>query len=241
MQSTGYWLKRGRNALWRFTPLGPRDYRRFRRQSRQILGRRERQTEQEVAELSRKYAAPIFGTVSVYELLLRMRDVTDPTDTELGNTDQLKHTLQVLDSMDDAGVRDEDMRLAAVLHDLGKLLYLTGEAPENVFGMKSPIGDAAPGVGLDNVPFQWNHDDFVYTRFKDHVPDPVAWLLRYHSIYPEACRRFMDARDLDYARRYLRDFQVHDLGSKSVFRSPWRRLDDYRPWIQARFPDPLPF
>ena len=230
-----------RNLIWYTTPLGPSDYRGFRQRAHQILRRRKLQSHTEVEALVRRYERPIFGEVCVWDLFLRLREVRDPTDTRFGNVDQLTHTLQVLDSMDDAGIEDEDMRLAALLHDLGKLLVLVNEAPENVFGMKSPIGRHPPGIGLDAVTFQWNHDDFVYDRFKDHVSESAAWLLRYHSIMIPESAPYMNARDHKYTERYLREFQVHDQGSKSMYRSTRKDAEHYREWIDARFPDPIAF
>lgn len=234
-------IRKFRQAIWVFTPFGPVGYRAFRRTARKILSRRYQQSTADVTALAVKYEKPVFGSITVMELLEKMRQVSDPTDTRLGGEHQLTHTLQALESMENAGVTDEDMRLAIVLHDLGKLLYLVNEAPENVFGMKSPIGEHAPGVGLDQVSFQWNHDDFVYTRFKDKVSEPVVWLLRYHSIIISECEQYMNARDKEYTDCYLYEFQFHDQDSKSIFNPPRKDLNSYRSWIESCFPDPIMF
>ena len=86
------------------------------------------------------------------------------------------------DGLERDGMRDPNMLVAAITHDLGKVLLLMAEAPEHVVGMTAPIGPHLQGIGLDNVVFQWSHDEFAYSRLRDHVPDHVAWLLRYHSI-----------------------------------------------------------
>jgi Myo-inositol oxygenase len=234
-------VRKFRQAIFVCTPLGPAGYRAFRRSAREILSRRDRQSRTDVTALAAKYETPIFGSITVMELLTKMRQVSDPTDTRLGGVHQLTHTLQALESMDNAGITDEDMRLAIVLHDLGKLLLCANEAPENVFGRKSPIGEHAPGIGLAQVCFQWNHDDFVYSRFKDIVTEPVAWLLRYHSIIIPECEKYMDARDKAYTERYLRVFQFHDQDSKSLFNVPRKDLEFYRGWIESNFPDPITF
>jgi hypothetical protein len=234
-------MRRVRNTLWYTTPLGPNDYRHFRSDAKAILRRRTQQTLEQVSMLGERYSDPIFGEVRVWDLLLRMQQVSDPTDTRFGNVSQLTHTLQVLESMENAGITDEDMHLAALLHDLGKLLALTGEAPENIFGMKSPIGPSQPGIGLDRVRFQWNHDDFIYQRFKGLVSEPTAWLLRFHSIIIPECERYMDQRDREYTKKYLLEFQIHDQESKSMFRLPKYQPEDYRDWIFAWFPEPVLF
>lgn len=234
-------VRKFRRAIFRFTPFGPVGYRAFLRSARDILARRDRQSIDDVTALAAKYEKSVFGCITVMELLAKMRQVVDPTDTRLGGVDQLTHTLQGLESMDNAGITDVDMRLAMLLHDLGKLLYSVNEEPENVFGMKSPIGEHAPGIGLDQVSFQWNHDDFVYWRLKDLVTEPAAWLLRYHSIIITECEQYMDTRDKVYTRLYLREFQFHDQDSKSLFNTPRKDLECYRGWIESHFPDPINF
>ena len=138
-----------------------------------------------------------------------------PTDGELLGVSQLIHTRQVVAAMERDGVRDPSMLVAAITHDLGKVLLLMAEAPEHVVGMTAPIGPHLQGIGLDNVVLQWSHDEFVYSRLRDHVPDHVAWLLRYHSILIDQAEPFMDARDRAYLERYLRPFRIYDQGSKS--------------------------
>ena len=234
-------VRKLRQAIWVFTPFGPVGYSDFRRTARKILSHRHQQSTADVAALIAKYSSPVYGAITVIELLDKMCQVFDPTDTRLGGVHQLTHTLQTLESIENAQITDEDMRIAVVLHDLGKLLSLTGEVPENIFGMKSPIGEYASGVGLDQVSFQWNHDDFIYSRFKDLVSKPVAWLLRYHSIIIPECEKYMDARDKTYTERYLRKFQFHDQDSKSLFNPPHKDLEYYRDWIESNFPDPIMF
>jgi hypothetical protein len=154
---------------------------------------------------------------------------------------QLTHSLQVADSMHAAGETNPDLVVAALVHDLGKLLLLAGEDPANVVGTSHPIGWHPSGCGLDRCVMQWNHDQIIYIRLKDQIPDHVAWLLRYHSIDPDRCARLMDDRDIDYTDRYLKPFMAHDAGSKSMFHIPVRPLDAYRDLIQSYFPEPILF
>jgi hypothetical protein len=131
--------------------------------------------------------------------------------------------------------------LAALVHDLGKVLLLTDEAPENVVCMNRPVRVCRPGEGLDNCVFQWNHDEFAYSRLKDHLPDGLAWLVRYHSILPATCEEYMDARDRDYFERYLKPFARYDHGTKSPVYLPQRRLDDYRSIVERALPTFIAF
>jgi hypothetical protein len=72
------------------------------------------------------------------------------------------------------------------------------------------------------------------------MPEPVAWLIRYHSINPERCALYMDARDCDYTARSLEAFKRYDQGTKSVFVLPDRRvLERHRELIEKTFPKPI--
>jgi hypothetical protein len=213
----------------------------FRISARSITFRHLAQTEDQVAALERRYARPVFGVVKVWDLVQQLAACVDPADVDLYNTSQLVHVLQVLESMEDDGVSDPQLQLAAILHDLGKLLLLADEAPENVVSINRPIGSYSPGVGLENVTFCWNHDEFAYSRFKDYLPAHLSWLIRYHSIDIDASRPYMNALDHERVEQYLIPFRQHDLGSKSPYHLPKLRLEAYRDLVEDAFPDPIPF
>ena len=192
-----------------------------------------------VTALRAKYQAPVLGRVRVWSVIEMLAQCIDPSDQRLFGASQLLHVLQILDAMEREGTATEEFVLAALLHDLGKILLLTGEAPENVVCFNEPIGEHAPGIGLQHCMLQWNHDEFAWSRIKDHVPEAVAWLVRYHSIMVAKCAPCMDARDLDYAQRYLRPFARYDHGTKSPHNVPQRRIQDYRGLIERTFPEPI--
>lgn len=199
------------------------------------------QTLDSVARLRRKYETPLFGRVETWSLIERLGRCIDPTDLRLAGVSQHLHVCQVLEAMEADGVKDEIMLLAALVHDIGKVLLVTGESPENVVCFNDPIGEYAPGVGLDQCVMQWNHDEFAHSRLRDHVPDAVAWLIRYHSIRLKACEPLMDARDRAYTDRYLRRFQHYDQESKSMYVLPRKRIEDYRPLLEKFLPRQLIF
>jgi hypothetical protein len=192
-----------------------------------------------VTALRAKYQAPVLGRVPVWSAIEMLAQCIDPTDQRLFGASQLLHVLQILDAMEREGAATEEFVLVALLHDLGKILLLTDEAPENVVCFNEPIGPHAPGIGLDRCVLQWNHDEFAWMRLKDHVPDAVGWLVRYHSIVVAECEPYMDARDRDYAQRYLRPFARYDHGTKSPHYVPSRRIQDYRSLIERIFPQPV--
>ena len=51
----------------------------------------------------------------------------------------------------------------------------------------------------------------------------------------------MDERDRRYADTYLETFFRYDHDTKSAFRRPSIRIDDYRDVIEAAFPEPILF
>jgi len=217
------------------------DLARFKATRRTILNKHSDQTPETISYLNAKYQEPVFGEIRVWELLQRLAYCIDPTDTRLLNTSQYVHVLQVLEAMEKDDLSDPVWYLAAVVHDLGKLLLLTPEAPENVVCLNTPIGETEPEAGLDNTVMQWNHDEFAYMRLKDYVPDEVAWLIRYHSIDLGKCEPCMDKRDRMYRDKYLLTFRRYDFGSKSPYHFPRPNMEKYRAMIEEAFPDPIPF
>jgi Myo-inositol oxygenase len=206
-----------------------------------IVGRHRAQTLSDVETLREKYRAPLYGRITVWDLLGELGQCIDPSDCRLYCTSQQTHVLQVVEGMENDGITDPDLLLAALIHDLGKLLLITDEDPANVVCGNYLIGDYPSGIGLDNCVFQWNHDEFGYSRLKDHVAEHLAWMIRYHSIDLVACDSVLDQRDRDYATRYLRPLMKYDFGTKSPYRLPRRSIGQYRDMIERAFPTPILF
>jgi Myo-inositol oxygenase len=142
--------------------------------------------------------------------------------------------------MERDGVTDSELILAALTHDLGKVALLTDEVPENVVCGTGPVSDYGEGVGLDNIFCQFGHDEIAYERIKDHVPDFVSWVTRYHSMHPEEMQPHLDERDSRYFDKYLA-FREYDLGTKSVASLPRVDMEKYRTIIEETFPSPILF
>ncbi len=204
----------------------------------------ERHTNQDAAlveSLRRKYAKPILGKVRVWDLIERLGSCVDPTDQRLFCASQQVHVLQILEAMEADGTATPDMVLVALIHDLGKVLLTLGEDPANVVCMNRAVGEGADGVGLDNTMLQWNHDEFAYERLRDHVPDDLAWLIRYHSIEVGAVSNVMDAGDLERTERLLLPFAHYDHATKSPYHLPSVNLATYRDVIEEAFPRRIRF
>jgi hypothetical protein len=83
-----------------------------------------------VLSLKKKYEQPIFGEIAVERLLELQAQIVDPTNTLMFTGSQLTHTLQVLESMEKAGITDREFLATTLIHDLGKLASLSLLLPE---------------------------------------------------------------------------------------------------------------
>ncbi|MEO8219037.1 MAG: inositol oxygenase family protein [Acidobacteriota bacterium] len=209
--------------------------------ARMIEARHDAQRVEDVVALRMRYVTPIFGRISPWSLVEKLAQCIDPTDQRLFCASQQMHILQMIDAMEAEGTATEEWLLVALVHDLGKVLLLTGEAPENVVCMNRPVAVCEPGGGLDNCMFQWNHDELAWTRLRDHLPYELAWLVRYHSIVLESCEQYMDGRDRELYQRYLHPFSRYDHETKSSQYLPDRRLEDYRYLLDRALPSSIVF
>ena len=213
----------------------------FALQAGPILERHRRQSLEAVMALKARYSRPVLGQVRVWELIERLGSCIDPTDERLFGVSQQVHVRQILAAMEEDGTATPEMVLVALVHDLGKVLLLTGEDPANVVCMNTPIGQAPAGSGLANCVVQWNHDEFAYDRLKGLIPDDLAWLVRYHSLeLPVSCR-VMDAGDLERTERLLVPFAHYDHATKSPYVLPSTPLEQYRDVVEEAFPHPIWF
>jgi Myo-inositol oxygenase len=211
----------------------------FRREAGRIIARHDEQTTQSIAALKARYEAAVFGRVRVWDLVEKLALCVDPTDMRLFCGSQLVHVQQILAAMERNAVTDPEMLLLAVIHDLGKVLLLAHEAPENVFCTTRHLGAPAPGGGLDEVLFQFGHPEFIYSRIRGHVPDHIAWTARYHNVHLDEVAPFMSQRDRDWTARYLEPFRKFDAGFGSPYFLPRVDLDRYRELIESAFPSPI--
>ena len=220
--------------------LGPRGPdREFKTTARAIWARHNAQTREVVASLKRRYEDAVFGRVRVWDVVEKLALCVDPTDTSLYCTSQFIHVQQVAAAMERDGVQDRDLYIAAFTHDLGKVMLLANEVPEYVVCQPAPVGGDREGIGLDNVVFQFCHPEIIYTRLKDHVPDHLAWLLRYHATSIKNAEPYMNDRDRRYTERYLKPFRRYDNEFKSATFLPRIDLAKYRALIEEAFPQPI--
>ncbi len=241
----GYKFRHEIHDVWRTTMAGGSletpGANAFIAEQARIMARRRQETEEVAAALKAQYAKPVFGKVQMWDLIEKLSLCIDVTDLQLFATSQLVHVKQILAAMERNGVQDPHMYLIALLHDVGKVLLLTGARPEDVLGWGRRLGDYESGIGLENVAYKFGHAEFIYPRIKDHVPEPVAWVARYHNIGIDDAIPFMTARERQYTERYLRPFRRFDAGFKSIYYAPEVDMAKYRELIEGYFPKPILF
>ena len=211
----------------------------FSRHAARIRELQARQTRETVKQLKSKYETAIFGRVRVWDMIEKLGMCVDVSDDTLLLTSQHLHIQQIIEGMERDGVQDRDLFLVALLHDLGKVMLLTDEVPEHIVGFTEPLGEFPRGAGLENVVFQFGHDEMIYSRLKDHVPEHVAWTIRYHSASIGVLEPYLNERDRVWRDRYLAKFTPYDLGSKSSSHFPRVDMAKYRALIEDMFPQPI--
>ena len=231
----------GALAYRELVPPEKRRAREFVHHGNSIIEKHYQQSTATVAALKAKYETAVFGKARVWDLIEKLALCIDETDSSLYCTSQLIHVQQVLEGIERDGIQDHDLLIAALIHDVGKILLLTDELPENIVGATARISEAPHGAGLDQVVFQFGNGEMVYSRFKDHVPEHLAWLLRFHGTDMADLEPFLSEKDRQYRDRYLIPFHKYDVNTKSYNHLPKVQLAKYRDLIENTFPQPILF
>ena len=213
----------------------------FEEEGFKINQRKQNQSAETVAHLKAKYENPVFGRMDVWELIEKMAQCIDTTDSALGCASQLTHVQQAIAAMESEGVTDPDLFLISLLHDLGKVFLLTGEVPENVLCRSKRIGNYPHEIGLDKLVYQFGHGELIYSRIKDHVPEHVAWSARYHMVDMDDAAPFMSEKDREFTSNYLKPFCHYDRDFKATHSVPAVDMDKYQELIRQFFPKPILF
>jgi inositol oxygenase len=210
--------------------------------------------------------------MSIFEALDYLNTLVDDSDPDI-ELDQLQHLLQTSEAIRVDG-RQDWFVVTGLLHDLGKVLCLYGEPQWAVVGDTFPVGcrfderiiyheffDQNPdfrdsryssrlGIyeekcGLRNVKLSWGHDEYLYHIFKDYLPEPALYIIRYHSFYAWHREGAYDYLCDDHDREmlhYVQEFNRYDLYSKSPRPPDWNELrPHYSELINKYFPTELSF
>jgi inositol oxygenase len=203
--------------------------------------------------------------MSVFEALDFLNTLVDDSDPDI-ELDQLQHLLQTSEAIRADGHEDWFV-LTGLVHDLGKVLCLYGEPQWAVVGDTFPVGcrfderiiyheffDQNPdahdpryntwlGVyeencGLRNVIMSWGHDEYLYHVFKNYLPEPALYMVRFHSFYAwhreGAYHWLCDDHDREMLR-YVQRFNPYDLYSKNPTPPNWEDLRPYYSELIAKF------
>lgn len=196
------------------------------------------QTRELINSLRKKYSSEVMGKFYVWDLIEKLAFVYDPTDGALPGVSQWLHVQQCLKIMDDESASD-DLLLIAMLHDLGKIYLLTEEGPENVVLPVNRI--EGEEIGLAKNLYQFGHGELIYSRIKDHVPEHIAWTVRFHTINASKEEHLMSATDMRYYEEYLKPFRRYDAEFKSPYFIPKLKMDRFRDLVYQHFPNPILF
>jgi len=210
--------------------------------------------------------------ISIFEALDFLNTLIDDSDPDI-ELDQLQHLLQTSEAIRADGHEDWFV-LTGLLHDLGKVLCLYGEPQWAVVGDTFPVGcrfderivyheffadnpdahDARfssrlgmyeENCGLRNVKLSWGHDEYLYHIFKNYLPEPALYMIRYHSFYAWHREHAYDYLCDDHDREMLHHVQAfnpYDLYSKSPQPPDWTELRPYySELINKFFPAQLSF
>lgn len=195
--------------------------------------------------------------MGIFEALDYLNTLVDDSDPDI-ELSQLQHLLQTSEAIRAAGHPDWFV-LTGLIHDLGKVLCLFGEPQWAVVGDTFPVGckfsdrvvyseffaanpDAdnarfnsrlgvyEEGCGLRNVALSWGHDEYMYHRMKDYLPEPALYMIRFHSFYAWHRENEYDYLCDDHDREMLpwvQAFNPFDLYSKSPTPPDWKALRPY--------------
>jgi inositol oxygenase len=169
------------------------------------------QTRDFVLEKKKQYLPKQRAKMGIWEAMQFLNTLVDDSDPDT-DLSQIEHLLQTSEAARQDG-RPPWFVLAALIHDLGKILCLWGEPQWAVVGDTFPVGcawsekivfheffaanpDASipqyqarngiyrEGCGLDSVDMSWGHDEYVYHVAREYLPEEAHYMLRYHSFYP---------------------------------------------------------
>lgn len=204
-------------------------------------------------------------TMTPWAALDYLNTLVDDSDPDIA-LPQIDHLLQTAEAIRADGHPDW-MVLTGLIHDLGKVLCLFGEPQWAVVGDTFPTGCPyspkvvyseffalnpdyqrpefqtgtgvyAPNCGLSNVHLSWGHDEYLYHRVKDYLPEPAQYMIRYHSFY--AWHRegeygyLLDDRDRAMLP-WVRKFNPYDLYSKNPTPPRLAELKPYYEDLLARY------
>lgn len=217
--------------------------------AKSIYDKHYKQTIEDVISLRNKYKNTVcFKNTKMIDLLDKLKSIYDITDHILYDVNQYIHSLQCYEMMKKNGVTDKEMLILAFIHDIGKIwANELKEDPSNVFCCNNLIpSNYSIKCGLDNLYFNFGHDEIAYIKLKKYVSKKVAFVLRYHScrlvkpnnIQFEKIKKYVSNEDYNNLL-FLEQFLKYDLNSKRRNYIPSIDKNEIRELIESYFPNVL--
>jgi inositol oxygenase len=230
------------------------------------------QTYDFVLEMEHQYKPLNKKRMKFWEAVEFLNTLVDDSDPDI-DLNQTQHLLQTSEAIRADGHPDWFI-LTGFIHDLGKVLCLFGEPQWAVTGDTFPVGCAfsdrvvypeffknnpdftdpryntrhgvyEPNCGLDQVHMSWGHDEYLYHVFKDYLPEPALYMIRYHSFYAQHREHGYDHLMSDHDRKMFKwvdRFNPYDLYSKSPKPPDVNKLRPYYEDLASKFlPDVIHF
>lgn len=212
-----------------------------------------------------EYLPPKRQKMGIWDAIRLIDTLVDESDPDL-NLPQSYHFYQTGEAFRRDGY-PRWLILAGFIHDLGKVLTFYGEPQWAVVGDTFPVGCAysekivfpdffafnpdfnqmeyqtltgiySQGCGLNNVHLSWGHDEYLYHVVKDYLPEPAAYVIRYHSFYAAhregVYRHLMNEYDIEMMK-WLKLFSEYDLYSKNDVPLDIESLRPYYEELVAEF------
>ena len=212
-----------------------------------------------VVEKEKKFNQLNKKQMKFWEAVEFLNTLVDDSDPDI-DLNQTQHLLQTSEAIRADGHPDWFI-LTGFVHDLGKVLCLFGEPQWAVVGDTFPVGCKfsekivypeffelnpdhtnpdyntihgiyEPNCGLDQVHMSWGHDEYLYQVFKEYLPEPSLYMLRYHSFYAQhkenAYHHLMNEKDHEMFK-WVQLFNPYDLYSKSPVPP---KVDELRPYYE---------
>ncbi len=184
-----------------------------------------------VLSKKREYLPLRKRSMGIWEAMEFLNTLVDDSDPDVDFM-QIEHLMQTAEAIRKDGHPDWFV-LTGLIHDLGKVLCLFGEAQWAVVGDTFPVGCAfserivfpeffnlnpdsrvndyqsrsgiyQEGCGLNDVHLSWGHDEYLYQVVKDYLPEEGLYMIRYHSFYAGHKERAYDHLMDDHDREMFR-------------------------------------
>lgn len=136
-------------------------------------------------------------------------------------------------------IKDEELLLAALIHDIGKVV---DESPENLFCANRSVSTLpCANPKIEDIDFHFGHDEIAYIKLKAHCSPKVAFIIRYHSSrFSEEEAKVLRVSDKENFE-LLEQFLHYDLESKAPDHKPNLNEQDLIGFIDKHFPVPIDF